>query len=141
MKQVLKYSLKVWITIAFISPLLATVLASFRKDGLKTLWPLDQTIEFCILIIIYGLIISSINWLLLLFITIYLNKKIPKEAIKRLLLLVIGEVSIVLLFFILYSKSLFQDSSILWLMFSYAVITGLSIGFYKPPSHKLSVGA
>lgn len=130
MKQVLIYSLKVWLTTAIVTPpilILLTVLFYHEASGES----FSDVAIFYLVTVLFGIVFTAIPYVILLYVLHRLTKRLwPVGRIKKALLICSEFVTGCLLIgWDVYKSNVDVNTLYLWL--PYALVLGVCIWFYK----------
>jgi hypothetical protein len=129
MKQTVLFSLKVWLTSVIISPALYLFYDAFRVHS-KTNF--EGGIGFILFSILYGLILSSLSWLILWLSTFSLLQLNYSTLVNKIWLSIIGTGLTILPFLLLFGSDdpITYVTTVPWAL-SYNIVIVAGIWFYK----------
>ncbi|AMR30739.1 hypothetical protein A0256_04535 [Mucilaginibacter sp. PAMC 26640] len=127
-RTALYYSLKVWLTSIIISPILFLLIDLFTKHNQTNL---EGGVLFIILSTLYGLVLSSISWLLFWLWSYFLLKLSISLIAFKTVLSFFGS-ALTILPFVLFSRDHgFPDASTIMWALNYNVVIVAGVWFYK----------
>jgi len=131
MRHSLKYSLKVWLTAVFITPLLIALASRVLEPshGFDNVTNFFGTIAY---MFAFGLVLSIPSWLLLWMFTTLLSKSSLGMASVKAILSVIGVMLSIFPFIIIFSHddNPLDPDVMIWVT-SYSIVIVVGLWFYK----------